>query len=96
MALLLQLVTSKLRMSNYKFGKVETHFEIKAGAERFYDVFLNRPHHIPNMITSQTREKLPSVDINDDDHFSGGKVGTQVSWNYIQGILYLSMYPNIQ
>lgn len=84
MALLLQLVTSKLRMSNYKFGKVETHFEIKAGAERFYDVFLNRPHHIPNMITSQTREKLPSVDINDDDHFSGGKVGTQVSWNYIQ------------
>lgn len=69
---------------------------IKAGAERFYDVFLNRPHHIHNIITSQTREKLPSVDLHDGDHFSGGKVGTLVSWNYIQGILYLSMYPNIQ
>lgn len=86
-------------MSNYKFGKVETHIEIKAGAERFYDVFLNRPHHIPNMITSQTREKLPGpvlIYMMMITSQAEKSVRTLVSWNYIQGILYLSIYTNFQ
>ncbi|XP_050372026.1 MLP-like protein 34 [Argentina anserina] len=71
-------------MANSKFGKVETHIDIKACAERFYDIWLNKPHQIPNMITSHTRARLTSVDVHGDDRHSGGKVGTLSSWNYVQ------------
>ncbi|XP_061990849.1 MLP-like protein 34 [Rosa rugosa] len=62
-------------MSSY--GKLEVAIEITVGAYEFYDMVVNRPHHVPN-------NKLDGVATNQADSSSSAKVGSISSWKYFQ------------
>ena len=59
-------------------GKMEADIEIKASADKFHDVFGNKPHHVPNA----SPQKLQSGDLHEGEF---GKQGSVVNWNYVQG-----------
>ncbi|WVZ01287.1 hypothetical protein V8G54_027356 [Vigna mungo] len=63
-------------MAYSQLQKMETEVHIKASADKFYDLFCNKPHHILNI----SPQIIQSVEIQD------GKWGTEgsiITWNYI-------------
>lgn len=69
-------------MSSSLTGKVEGSVEIKAPAEMFHDMLLNRPHHISNAST----DKVQACDLHEGDW---GKEGSTICWSYSHGKIYL-------
>ncbi|XP_022776426.1 MLP-like protein 28 [Durio zibethinus] len=57
-------------------GKVETDVELKASAEKFHDMFCNRPHHISNA----SSDKVQACSLHEGDW---GKEGSIICWNYV-------------
>ncbi|KAK7323471.1 hypothetical protein VNO77_26945 [Canavalia gladiata] len=63
-------------MAYSQLQKEETKVYINSSAEKFYDVFCNRPYHIPKLCN----EKIQAVNIHKGEWGSEGSI---ISWNYI-------------
>ncbi|EOY01017.1 MLP-like protein 28 [Theobroma cacao] len=63
-------------MSSVLTGKLEADVEIKASAEKFHDMFCNRPHHV----SKASSDKIQGCDLHDGDW---GTVGSIVYWSYV-------------
>ncbi|PQP92424.1 MLP-like protein 28 [Prunus yedoensis var. nudiflora] len=59
-------------------GKVETEIEIKAPAEKFYNIFKSRAHHVPNISSGS----IQGVQVHEGDWETHGSIK---SWNYSVG-----------
>lgn len=59
-------------------GKLEKVIEIKAPAEKFYEVFSCKPHHLPNV----SPEKIQGVQMHEGNW---GAAGSVINWNYVLG-----------
>ncbi|ONI31737.1 hypothetical protein PRUPE_1G327400 [Prunus persica] len=59
-------------------GKVETEIEIKAPAEKFYNIFNSRAHHVPNISPGS----IQGVQVHEGDWKTHGSIK---SWNYTVG-----------
>ncbi|XWS63938.1 hypothetical protein CRYUN_Cryun06bG0144300 [Craigia yunnanensis] len=57
-------------------GKLETDVEIKATADKFHDMFCNRPHHVHHTCY----DKVQGCDLHEGDW---GTVGSIVCWSYV-------------
>ncbi|XWS63937.1 hypothetical protein CRYUN_Cryun06bG0144200 [Craigia yunnanensis] len=57
-------------------GKLETDVEIKATADKFHDMFCNRPHHVRHTCY----DKVQGCDLHEGEW---GTVGSIVCWSYV-------------
>lgn len=66
-------------------GKVETEIEIKAPAEKFYNIFRSRAHHVPNISSGS----IQRVQVHEGDWETHGSIK---SWNYSVGkVIYVHL-----
>lgn len=65
-------------MSSVLTGKLEADVEIKASAEKFHDMFCNKPHHVSNTCS----EKVQGCELHDGDW---GTEGSIICWSYVHG-----------
>ena len=59
-------------------GKLETEIEIKAPADKFYNIFRSQMHLLPNV----SSDKIQGVKVHDGDWET---VGSVKHWNYTLG-----------
>ena len=59
-------------------GKLETDVEVKASADKFHDMFCNRPHHVHHTCS----DKVQGCDLHEGEW---GTVGSIVCWSYVHG-----------
>jgi len=64
-------------------GKVEGEVEIKASAEKFFDIFRKKLHHVPNI----TPEKIHAAKVHEGDWEN---VGSVKHWDFTIGKFLLS------
>ncbi|KAA8532560.1 hypothetical protein F0562_032624 [Nyssa sinensis] len=57
-------------------GKAEVEIDIESSADKFYDIFRSRAHHIPNVCP----EKIQGIDVHEGDWETPGSVK---QWNYV-------------
>ncbi|KAL1192344.1 MLP-like protein 31 [Cardamine amara subsp. amara] len=57
-------------------GELEVEVEIKAPAEKFYEIYAGRPHHV----AKATPRNVQACDLHDGDW---GIVGSVIVWNYV-------------
>ncbi|EOY01015.1 hypothetical protein QUC31_013998 [Theobroma cacao] len=63
-------------MASALTGKLEGDVEIKASAEKFHDMFCNKPHHVSNTCS----EKVQGCELHDGDW---GTEGSIICWSYV-------------
>jgi len=66
-------------MAYSQVQKIESEVDIKTSADKLYDVFCNRPHHIATI----SPQKVQSVQIQNGEW---GTEGSVITWNYVHGI----------
>lgn len=68
-------------------GKIEADVEIKAPATKFYHMFAVRPQDL----SKASLENLKGCRVQEGEV---GKVGTLLTWNYVQGKQNFTLYIN--